>query len=360
MRATRAAAGGQGGAPGLRAATCPRRIAVGGFVPGLLALMVSGFSPPRDGASAPATTATVAVRVAPPSDRAAPPPWGFAGHLMAARAAVATLPAEMPAFFREAGGQLVHLNPEPDRWRVREQREMNRAFQYDHYVDLENLPEGALEAPDRFSYLRRLYRAGLERPERDAGFLPYRIVELYQRTVNGWRRWRAEEDPVRRGWIEERIVNDAGILGHYVTDASQPHHTTIHFNGWDADTPNPEGYTRDNGFHARFERHFVEAHLTDADLAYHMRDYLRAGVPPSVAGSVREAVRRHILEAHAEVETLYRLDRDVGFDPEAPAHPAARDFAARRLAAGARMLAALWWSAWLESASGPGRDGAGG
>ena len=290
-------------------------------------------------------------------ERAAPhPPWGFAGHEMAARAAAAMLPEEMPAFFRAAAGQLAYLNPEPDRWRVREQREMNQAFAYDHYIDLENIPDGALDAPDRFVYLRLLYEAGLERPERDAGFLPYRIAELYQRTVNGFRRWRAEQDGGRRGWIEERIVNDAGILGHFVTDASQPHHTTIHFNGWDAGTPNPEGYTRDNGFHARFERYFVEAHVTDADLA----DHMPADALPSVAGSVQAAVRRHILESHAEVETLYRLDRDVGFDPEKPAAPAARDFAVERIAAGARMLAVLWWSAWVESAPEPGRGGAGG
>ena len=291
-----------------------------------------------------------------PSDPGPRPPWGYVGHQMAARAAAATLPGELPAFFRAASSQLVYLNPEPDRWRVRVRREMDQAFQYDHYIDLENVPDGALDEPDRFTYLRRLYQAGLERPERDAGFLPYRIMELYQRTVNGWRMWRAETNPEQREWIEERIVNDAGILGHYVTDASQPHHTTIHFNGWDRDTPNPEGYTRDNGFHARFERYFVEAHLTDADLARHMP----AGEPASVAGGVREAVRRHILESHAEVETLYRLDRDVGFDPETPADPAARAFAAERLAAGARMLASLWWSAWLESASSPGLGGAGG
>ena len=85
-----------------------------------------------------------------------------------------------------------------------------------------------------------------------------------------------------------------------------------------------------------------------------------AGEPGSVAGAAREAVRRHIFESHAEVETLYRLDRDVGFDPEAPADPAARAFAAERLAAGARMLASLWWSAWVESAMPLGRGGAGG
>ncbi len=278
-------------------------------------------------------------------------PWGQAGHEMAARAATEAVPSEMPAFFREATDQLVYLNPEPDRWRERTLREMDQAFQYDHYIDLENVPSGilkpdGLEPRSRFTFLRVLYRAGIARPEQEVGFLPYRIVELYQRTVASWRRWRTEDDPERRRWIEERIVADAGVMGHYVTDASQPHHTTIHFNGWNRDAPNPNGYTLDNGFHARFESGFVGAHVTLDDV----RRYVRRGPPPSVAGAAREAVFEHVMASHAEVETLYRIERDVGFDPDKPASPEAREFAARRLASGADMLAALWWSAWLESA----------
>ena len=290
------------------------------------------------------------VLLAAPAGHESPPPWGLVGHEMAARAAVGRMPSEMPAFFREAGDRLVYLNPEPDRWRVWRQREMDQAFQYDHYIDLENVPDAALDARDRFVFLRLLYEAGVERPERDAGFLPFRITELYQRIVTEWRMWREEEDPERRAWIAERIVNDAGILGHYVTDASQPHHTTIHFNGWDRDTPNPEGYTTDDEFHARFESGFVAAHVSDADVARH----LGTGPLRSVVGSARAAVLEHIMAAHAEVETIYRLDRDVGFDPERPAAPEALDFAAQRLAAGAEMLAVLWWSAWVESGT-PGR-----
>ncbi len=283
----------------------------------------------------------------------APAVWGFTGHEMAARAAARALPRSMPAFFLDSGDQLVYLNPEPDRWRVQESVEMNEAFAYDHYVDLENLPGGALDAPDRFAYLRMLYEAELERPERDGGFLPYRIVELHQRLTSLWRRWRTEQDPRRRTWLEQRIVNDAGVLGHYVTDASQPHHTTIHFNGWNARTSNPEGYTRDNNFHSRFERHFVEAHVRRADVEGHMRARRPAWLAERAAKAeddVPQAVQEHIAESHAEVETLYRIERDAGFEPDQPVQAAARDFAASRLAAGADMLAVLWLAAWNGSA----------
>jgi hypothetical protein len=49
------------------------------------------------------------------------------------------------------------------------------------------------------------------------------------------------------------------------------------------------------------------------------------------------------------VERLYELEKAYGFTPDAPAHPEAREFAVQRLAEGAEMLRAMWWSAWRES-----------
>jgi len=283
------------------------------------------------------------------ADDPTPPRWGSVGHEMAARTATTALPSAMPAFFRGAADQLVYLDSEPDRWRNFELREMDQAWSYDHYVDLENVPDGALDTPDRFEFLKALYDAGLEKPERDGGFLPYRIIEVYQRVVTEWRMWRSEDDTQKKQWIEARILNDAGILGHYVTDASQPHHTTIHFNGWSAGAPNPEGFSNNRTFHSRFESAFVEAHVTQADVD----GQAGRGSPASVAGAARAAVWAYIEESHSHVVQLYRLDRDIGFDPSAPLKAETRDFAASRLAAGADMLADLWWSAWLESGDEP-------
>ena len=224
---------------------------------------------------------------------------------------------------------------------------MDVAWAYDHYIDFENIPSGALDAPDRFAYLGELYAAGLPDPARAGGFLPYRIEELYQRLTSGWTRWRrARPGSDERAWLEQRIIHDAGILGHYVTDGSQPHHTTIHFNGWDADTPNPEGYTTDRGFHSRFERFFVDAHVEESAIQQATREPPLALVDRA---TLRRAVRAHIDESHAQVDELYRLDRDVGFDPNAPAHPDAVAFAVERIASGSSMLATLWWSAWVAS-----------
>jgi hypothetical protein len=273
-------------------------------------------------------------------------PWGFAGHEMGARAAAAKLPAELPAFFRNAGEQLAYLNGEPDRWRNRAVRAMDQAWNYDHYLWTENVPVKALESADRFAFMDALRAAGSGHDLANVGLLPYRMLELYQRLVTEWRLWRAEQNPVRRQWIEARIINDGGILGHYVMDASNPHHASKHHNRWHPDDPNPRGYTTDPAFHSGFERDFVEAHIRQDDVSSRVSVAAR-----SVAGNAWPAILAEIKESHDHIEELFRLQRDIGFAATGTARPETRDFAANRIAAGARTLRDLWWSAWLESAS---------
>ena len=276
--------------------------------------------------------------------------WGAHGHELAARLAATHLPADVPEFFRDAAAQLEYLNPEPDRWRDSDAREMHEGFRYDHYLDLELVPEEAFDARDRWEFLRVLYAAGIERPERDVGLLPFRVAELYQRMENGFRRWRAESDPEVRRWIEERIVNDAGILGHYVTDASQPHHTTIHFNGWNEELEeNPGGFTTDRGFHSRFETQFVSAHVT--------AEHVFTGFSAKAARveDPLEGIWDFVRYINGYVHRLYELDRDYGFEPDEPAHPESLAFAVERIQDGGAFLRDLWWSAWV--ASGEEREG---
>lgn len=293
-------------------------------------------------------------------------PWGAVGHHMAARAAVETLPGtgagqvagsdsveSLPAFFVEAVDQLVWLNPEPDRWRDRRFPEMDEAWRYDHYIDLENIPDPAIldEATDRWDFFERLLVAGVENPKVRVGFAPFAVLELHQRLTSTFARWRAEEDPQVRRFLEARILDDAGTLGHFVTDLSQPHHTTIHFNGWDEDqAPNPEGFTTDRGIHSRFESRFVQSHVTYEDVRRRVQERVTFFEAP------RQAIMDYVRASNAEVETLYRIDRDHGFGPEDP-HPVALDFAATRIAVGAAMLRDLWWTAWVASAPTPAPSG---
>ncbi|CAN5517562.1 hypothetical protein BH23BAC4_BH23BAC4_16350 [soil metagenome] len=268
--------------------------------------------------------------------------WGADGHRMIGQVAAETLPADMPAFFRGAAAQLSYLNPEPDRWRSRDERDldpaMDNAHTAEHYINFERLPEGALLAPHRFAYLDSLREAGIETP--GPGLLPYRILEMTQRMRVAFRQWRAEQDPEVRAFIEARIINDAGILGHYVADGSNPHHTTIHFNGWAGD--NPHGYTTERTFHSRFESVYVRHNVTT--------DHLRGAAlaPTQTFDDLRPAIWSFLETSNSYVERLYQLDQieSYGEHTEGQLHHV---FAVERLAAGAHMLRDLWYTAWVTS-----------
>lgn len=273
--------------------------------------------------------------------------WGYHGHEIAGRAAATSLPAEMPAFFRTATEQLSYLNYEPDRWRGDGFRELNEAMRYDHYIDMEVIPPNVLDAADRFEYLFALKDSGLANPPRDAGLLHFRIVELYQGLVVEWRLWRqAGNDPERRRMIEERIINEAGILGHYVADGANPHHTSVHHNRWAEGYPNPRGFTTEEGFHARFESIYVENNIDQSDVSPYVNERPRAVTAP------RAEVMAYLQRSHSRLERLYELDLEEAWGA-GTAGQAHRAFAVERLAAGANMLRDLWWSAYVESGAAP-------
>ncbi|MEP6495794.1 MAG: hypothetical protein ABJF01_24135 [bacterium] len=277
--------------------------------------------------------------------------WGEFGHRLIAELAVDATPADMPPFFRAAKAQLVYLNPEPDRWRDRAESSSDPALDggpaSDHYINLERLPParraGILAAPTRVAYTDSLRTLGAEPAA--TGTLPFRIVELTQLLRSDFRRWRATTDPQIRSWIEQRIINDAGILGHYVADAANPAHTTIHHNGWVGD--NPSGFATDARFHSRFESQFVQARITAADV----RPLSQA--PPQSFASVRAPVLAYIQQSHAELERLYALDKKAPFN-ETNDSAENKRFAAERLGAAATMLRDVWWSAWVTSKDAPG------
>jgi hypothetical protein len=268
--------------------------------------------------------------------------WGAHGHEMIGLVAAEALPDEMPAFFREAAAQLSFLNPEPDRWRHRRERDldpaMDAALSPEHYINFEIIPEGALLARSRFAYMDTLSAHGAALP--GPGLLPWRILELTQRVRVGFRQWREAATDEERRWIEQRIINDAGILGHYVADGSNPHHTSIHHNGWVGE--NPRGFTTERGFHARFESVFVRENIVIDDVRGAV--YSEA----QVFQDVREAVWRYLSSSHGLVERLYELDLEEPFGAETRGVEH-RAFATDRLAAGAEMLRDLWWTAWMSS-----------
>jgi hypothetical protein len=272
--------------------------------------------------------------------------WGDVGHRLTGEAAGRSMPAATPAFFRDAAKQLAYLNPEPDRWKDRAERTLDPALDLgtspEHFIDMEMAPpavlDAALRAPDRYAYLDTLAAAGVKGSV--MGLLPFRALELEQELREDFRLWRAAPDSTRP-WIEARIIDDAGLLGHYVADGSNPAHTSVQFNGWTG--PNPNGYATDKRFHSRFESAYVGANIKLSDVLPHV------DATPRVFPDVRAAIVAYLRESNGQIERLYQIDKAHPFDANTTA-PENKAFAVERLAAGARMLRDLWWTAWVTSA----------
>lgn len=273
--------------------------------------------------------------------------WGEKGHLLASEAATWEVPTELPRFFHRAYPDLVWLGYDPDRWRgagpsADEDNAADHFLDYEYVAGLE-LPRGRYEFLDLMHSSGTIRRLGIR--SETAGFAIWRIAELSELLTEQWRLWRRASTDEERQRTEETIVFFAGVLGHYVADAANPHHSTIHYNGWVGD---PErGFRNDCETHSRFESVFVTNAVELGDVVPRLR-------APELRDDFFGAALELIRGSNAEVEAIYTLDAAGAFDyPSGTAEGNA--YAADRIALGASVLRDLWWSAWRRSGEAPRR-----
>ncbi len=302
-----------------------------------------------------AALAVLALVAVPASDVTA---WGATGHRIIGMAAMRALPDELPAFLRDpaAAAEIGELSREPDRWKGAGEphdRERDTAHFVDMIEDGRVMTEAGMSIdalPElKSEYDAALLAAGIKVD--DAGYLPYAIMDAHQQLVRDFATWRVlhaaeerEADPARRAWYREDrmrreglILRNIGELGHYVGDGSQPHHTTIHYNGWARDAANPEDFTRSNRTHSAFEGAFVRDHvrLTEVEAAMAAPRLDGFQLRPRVAGYLRTTLD--------QVVPFYRLEKAGGF---AAGDARGIAFATDRVAAGAAELRDLIVIAW--------------
>lgn len=286
--------------------------------------------------------------------------WGADGHRDIGRAAMRALPAELPAFLKTAAAvwQVGELAREPDRSKGAGHPH-DDDLDPNHFVDLSD--DGSIAGGPSISAMpahRAAYDAALRALGTDGykqGYLFYSIVDGYQQLVKDFAYWRVdsvgattEADPVKKAWYakdkalrEAIILRDLGYWSHFVGDASQPLHVTVHYNAW-GDYPNPRNFTRDR-IHAPFEGGFVHANVTE--------DMVLTGVAaprPFTAGETIQArTAAFILASKAKVEPLFQLWTEGGFTGADVSR--GRAFATACLASGAAELRDLVVEAWRAS-----------
>jgi len=289
--------------------------------------------------------------------------WGYAGHQMIGEVAARHFPAELPAFLRTARAvsQIGLLSQEPDTSRGSGQPH-DADLDPGHFLDVSDDatilggPKLTALPSTREEYDTALRALGSD--EYKAGFLPYNIMEGWQQLVHDFALLRAYRGALanarkfhltpadRRGYgelvsLRELItLRDVGTWAHFVEDASQPMHVSVHYNGW-GNGPNPEGFVVTPGLHAKFESAFVSANVREADI--------EAGMAPPHAceGTLQACTQAYLADTASLVVTLYRLDKQGAFDT---ATPESKAFAVERLAKAASMLRDRVVDAWRASA----------
>lgn len=278
--------------------------------------------------------------------------WGNDGHSAVNRAAAAKLPSDMPAFLKNSADQLAYIGPEPDRWREKSEPQLKYAQEPDHFMDMELVDwMGGKLPPDRYLFVRAIYEhreadpknATPEMYPEKIGFLPYETMEVYGRLKVAFREYRkAQKEGRSTADAEANAIYYAGWLGHYVADGSNPLHTTVRYNGWVGENPN--GYDTGKTIHWRMEGPFVGRNLAKLQFG----DLL---TPAKKLDNPFDDFVAYLRTSQKEVEKVYQLDKKCGFDGEGTEE--SRDFIRHRLAAGAQMLADMWYTAWVESAVEP-------
>ncbi len=307
--------------------------------------------------------------------------WDAAGHRTVAWLALDALPADAPPFLREqATRDAVTWNAaEPDRWRGEKNPFLMNGTYMDHYMDVEDLEEYGMTLKTlpmlRYRFVRDITLArakwpngkdGTSRPyveKKDAtgqqefpGFVVYAICEQQARLTNQFKTWRMLKklnDPAREAQIkmaEANILSTMGVLAHFAGDTSQPLHTTKHHHGWASDTPNPEGFTTDNRFHALIDGGLIKEFGIDYSACKAAQSAKPGDPAPEHAMDAKDAASSwgytiaYLGRSHERVVPLYQLEKSGKLHG-----PEGKAFIITCLNEGGAALGAYYASAWAAS-----------
>jgi hypothetical protein len=259
--------------------------------------------------------------------------WGFLVHRTINQLAIYELPSAMGSFFFKNREYLVYHSPRPDLRRNSDPAEAPR-----HFIDLEmygtNVPTKWEDAVKRYGW------DSIQK----AGFVPWHIEWVMQRLTGAF-----------RSGDKDSILFYAADLGHYISDAQVPLHTTENYDGQ---------LTNQKGLHSLWESMIPELNLTDYRLSSsHKAVYLRQPgkeiwksiwtanqLVPELLQKERE------VSAQFSLDEKYRVQNRNGREVRSYSTAFAKAYAAslgktinQQLIAATDLLADCWYTCWVDA-----------
>jgi hypothetical protein len=279
--------------------------------------------------------------------------WGVTGHRVIARAAVNALPPDVPAFVKQQIDWIGVRSITPDSYRaasepfIKMDEDPSHEWHLEQVAFLKTIPRSRVEFVQKlYDEYKRLEQIDPAKAAlvnvRATGTLPYASIEVYERlkvTFRAWRDQQKEKQETRFTELDAAFY--IGWLSHYIADAAQPLHSSVHHDGWRGD--NPKNYTRDGALHWGFENDFVDLIGLDE------RDIQRRIAPARRIADPFSAMLAHLAQSHTRVEQVYTLEQQHAFGDKS--NPAARELVYVCTSDAAAMLRDLVYAAWVTSAS---------
>jgi len=301
--------------------------------------------------------------------------WDYEGHHAVNELALASLPTNFPAFILtpENREHVAFLAGEADRWRSETRVRDGQGLALmnvsgpDHYMDMEDLKNYDLTPatlpPLRYDFVADIARSRLQHPERFpaidptkdsdhtrelSGFLPWAITENYQKLQSSFSTLNALEThggtPAEIADAKADVIYVMGFMGHFVGDASQPLHTTMHHHGWVGDNPN--NYTTSTGFHSWIDGGFYKKtggiDVNKLSARIHPAQTIAAAAEPD--GVFHTSVD-FVVAANQLVEPLYKLEKEHKLEADGDTTEG-RAFLDAQIVKSGQFLGDLWYTAW--------------
>jgi hypothetical protein len=302
--------------------------------------------------------------------------WDYTYHRLINEAALSSLPTNFPAFVRApaAADRIGFLSGEPDRWRNVKDLSFSHVSGPDHYFDIEELPLYGFKPESlpvfRYDFAAELIGFRKAHPEKCPpineaknedhtreliGFLPWAMAENYGKLKSGFSYLKTFEanggTPEEIANARENIIYVMGTMGHFVGDASQPLHTTIHHHGWIG--ANPQHYRTNGSIHSWIDSGYLNkvggVKRAELEARVHPAQWVAIDGRPAKPEELFQVAALFVATQNKLVEPLYQMDKDGKFSGEGERGREGKAFLEGQMAKSAQLLGEIWYSAWEQA-----------
>lgn len=262
--------------------------------------------------------------------------WGFFAHQKINRHAVFSLPPEMFRFYKRNINYISEHAVDPDK-----RRYVDTAEGAKHYIDLDNYePDPKINLPTSWSSAAALYT---EDALKQNGIVPWQIQRTYYALVKAF----LSRDSTL-------ILKHSSDLGHYVSDAHVPLHTTRNYNGqlsgqhgihgfWESRIP--ELFASDYNYYFGSAVPLNDPLTSAWEIVYHaysLKDTVLA-IEKQLSKAFPEGRRYEVSERKGIVQRQYSLEYSDAY------HRQLNGMVEQQMRSSIFLTACYWYSAWIEA-----------